>query len=259
MPKIILEQRRRIKLKLQGEIRKKPKGLFLNLLKKTGKAISDYKMIEDGDKICVAVSGGKDSLALLKLLDERRRYVPIKYNLLAVHIDMGYQCIHLRVLEEYFKENNYNYHIERIDILKGETSQDISCFWCSWNRRKTIFETAARFGCNKVALGHHFDDIIQTILLNLFFHGEISAMSPKQELFSGKITIIRPLCYIEERLLEKFSEIACFPQLKCICPNAINSKRTLIENIISDLVKVDPKVKKNIFRSIKQIKKDYLL
>jgi len=238
---------------------KKPKGLFLNLLKKMGKAISDYKMIEDGDRICVAVSGGKDSLSLLKLLNEKKRFVPIKYDLLAVHIDMGYKCIHPKILEEYFKENNYNYHIERIDILNGKSREEISCFWCSWNRRKTLFETAARFGCKKVALGHHFDDIIQTILLNLFFHGEISAMSPKQELFEGKITIIRPLCYIEERLLEKFASESEFLHPKCRCPNAVTSKRTLIENIISELVKVDSKVKKNIFRSIKRINKDYLL
>lgn len=250
-------------------MRKKPKGLFLNLLRKVGKAISDYKMIENNDRICIAVSGGKDSLSLLKLLNERRRFVPIKYDLLALHIDMGYRCIHPKVLEEYFEENNYNYHIERIDIFspkanaptaeKEKSREDISCFWCSWNRRKTIFETAAKFGCNKIALGHHFDDIIQTILLNLFFHGEISAMSPKQELFEGKIIIIRPLCYVEERLLEKFATESGFPHPQSICPNVINSKRTLIKNIISGLVKVDSKVKKNIFRSVKRIKRDYLL
>ncbi|MCM8799233.1 MAG: tRNA 2-thiocytidine(32) synthetase TtcA [Candidatus Omnitrophica bacterium] len=241
------------------EKRKKPKGLFLNLIKKVGKAIYDYNMIENNDRICVAVSGGKDSLSLLKLLDERKRFVPIKYELLALHIDMGYSCIQPKILEEYFKKNNYNYHIERIDILRETKIEDLSCFWCSWNRRKAIFKTAEKFGCNKVALGHHFDDIIQTILLNLFFHGEISSMSPKQELFEGKLTIIRPLCYIEERLLEAFSKRCNFPSPKCICPNSLDSKRTLIENIIRELAKVDPKIKKNIFMSVKRIKKDYLL
>lgn len=241
------------------KVREKPKGLFLNLLKKVGKAVSDYKMIEGSDRICVAVSGGKDSLSLLKILDERKRYVPIRYDLLAVHVNTDYSYINVEILEEYFKENNYNYHIEKIEIPREESQENISCFWCSWNRRKLIFETAERFRCNKVALGHHFDDIIETILLNLFFQGEISAMSPKQELFGGKITIIRPLCYVEERLLEKFAEESKFPLSPNICPNAANSKRTFIKNIIKDLARIDSKVKKNIFRSIKRIKKDYLL
>jgi len=241
------------------KIREKPKGLFLNLLKKVGKAVSDYRMIEDNDRICIAVSGGKDSLSLLKILEERKRFVPIKYDLLAVHIDMDYSCIDPETLEEYFKENNYNYHIEKIEIPREEPQENISCFWCSWNRRKAIFETAERFRCNKVALGHHFDDIIETILLNLFFQGEISAMSPKQELFGGKIIIIRPLCYIEERLLEKFAEESKFPLSTGLCPNVANSKRTFIKNIIRDLARIDSKVKKNIFRSIKRIREDYLL
>ncbi len=241
------------------QVEKKPKGLFLNLLKKVGKAISDYKMIEDNDRICIAVSGGKDSLSLLRILEERKRFVPIRYDLLAVHIDTDYSCIDPETLKEYFRKNNYNYYIGKIEIPREESQENISCFWCSWNRRKAIFETAERFRCNKVALGHHFDDIIETILLNLFFQGEISAMSPKQELFEGKITIIRPLCYIEERLLEKFAEESKFPLSAGVCPNVANSKRTFIKNIIRDLAKIDSKVKKNIFRSIKRIKEDYLL
>ncbi|MDD5238098.1 MAG: ATP-binding protein [Candidatus Omnitrophica bacterium] len=227
--------------------------------KRVGKAIIDYQMIADGDKIAVAVSGGKDSLTLLRVLNDRRKFVPIKYELLAVHIDMGYPCQHPKILAEYFKSQGINYHIEKIDILKGKTRKDISCFWCSWNRRKALFETADRFGCKKVALGHHHDDIIETILLNLFFQGEISAMSPKQELFKGKITIIRPLAYVEEDLIRRFAKLADFPHHKCACPNSLTSNRTRIENIIRDLEKVCPDVKKNIFRSIKRIKKDYLL
>lgn len=219
----------------------------------------DYKMIADGDKIAVAVSGGKDSLTLLRVLNDRRSFVPVKYELLAVHIDMGYPCQHPRILAEYFKAQGINYHIEKIDILKGKTRKDISCFWCSWNRRKALFETAARFGCNKVALGHHNDDIIETMLLNLFFQGEISAMSPKQELFDGKIILIRPLAYVEEDLIRRFAKAAGFPHHKCACPNSATSNRTKIENIIKDLERVCPDVKKNIFRSIKRVKKDYLL
>ncbi len=122
-----------------------------------------------------------------------------------------------------------------------------------------MFETAVRFGCTKVALGHHQDDIVETMLLNLFFNGEISAMSPKQELFKGKIVIIRPLCYVEEKLIVKFAKTALFPHHKCACPNSLTSNRTKITNILSDMEKTCPDVKKNIFRSLKRIKKDYLL
>ncbi|MBI4972269.1 MAG: tRNA 2-thiocytidine(32) synthetase TtcA [Candidatus Omnitrophica bacterium] len=234
-------------------------GTEFYISKRVGKAMVDYQMLADGDKVCVAVSGGKDSLTLLRVLNDRRKFVPIKYELLAVHIDLGYPCQHPKILAEYFKKLGVNYHIEKVDILKGKTRKDISCFWCAWNRRKALFETANRFGCTKVALGHHKDDIVETILLNLFFQGEISAMSPKQELFKGKIVIIRPLAYVDEDMIKKFAKEADFPHEKCACPNSITSQRTKISQIISQLKRVCPEVKTNIFKSVKRIKKDYLL
>lgn len=226
--------------------------------KRIGKAITDYDMLSDGDKVAVAVSGGKDSLTLLRVLNDRRVFAPIRYELLAVHVDMGYPCQQPRILQRHFKKIGVNYHIEKIDILKGKKRKDISCFWCSWNRRKTLFQVAARFGCTKVALGHHKDDIVETILLNLFFNGEISAMSPRQELFNGKIIIIRPLAYVEEAMIERFAEIAGFPRQKCACPNSATSNRRRVARIIRDLKKICPDVKTNIFRSVKRIKTDYL-
>lgn len=238
---------------------KKLAGPELYISKCIGRAIIDYKMLDDGDKVAVAVSGGKDSLTLLKVLNDRKSFVPIKYELLAVHIDLGYPCHQPQILAEYFKKLGIKYHIEKVDILKGKTRKDISCFWCSWNRRKALFEAADRFGCNKVALGHHKDDIVETILLNLFFHGEISTMSPKQELFKGKIIIIRPLTYVEEGMIIRFAKAAGFPHQKCTCPNSLVSKRTKMEGIIKDLKKICPEVKTNIFKSVKRIKQDYLL
>ena len=223
--------------------------------KRVGRAIIDYQMLSDGDKIAVAVSGGKDSLTLLRVLADRQKFVPIKYKLLAVHIDLGYPRSYAKPLEKYFKEIKVNYHIEKVKIK----TKDISCFWCSWNRRKALFEVADRFGYNKVALGHHKDDIIETILMNLFFHGEISAMSPKQELFKGKITIIRPLAYVEEDMIRRFVKSAGFMHQKCACPNSITSNRTKIAELIKGLKKVCPDIKTNIFRSVKRVKEHYLL
>lgn len=227
--------------------------------KQVGKAITDYEMLQDGDKVAVAVSGGKDSLTLLRILNARKRFVPIKYELLAVHIDLGYPCMHPKILSAYLESQDIKYHIEKLDILKGKSRKDISCFWCSWNRRKALFEVADRFGCIKVALGHHKDDIVQTILMNLFFHGEISAMSPRQELFKGKIIIIRPLAYVEEDMIKKFVKSADFPHQKCCCPNSFTSKRTKVDNIIQELERICPEIRTNIFKSVKRIKQEYLL
>ncbi len=234
-------------------------GTEFYISKRVGKAITDYAMISDGDKIAVAVSGGKDSLTLLRLLQDRRRFVPVRYQLLAVHIDLGYPCQHPKILAQYFHALGVEYHIEKVDILKGKTRKDISCFWCAWNRRKALFEVANRFGCSKVALGHHKDDIVETILLNLFFQGEISAMSPKQELFKGKVVLIRPLAYVEESMIVRFVKEANFPHEKCACPNAITSQRTKITSLIKELETICPEVKTNIFNCVKRIKKDYLL
>ncbi|MDD2680137.1 MAG: ATP-binding protein [Candidatus Omnitrophica bacterium] len=227
--------------------------------KRIGRAIMDYKMLSAGDKIAVAVSGGKDSLTLLRILNDRRKFVPVKYSLVAVHIDLGYPKSIAKKLEQYFKQAGIEYHIEKVDTLRKTAKKDINCFWCSWNRRKALFEAANRLKCTKVALGHHMDDIIETILLNLFFQGEISAMSPKQELFKGKITLIRPLAYVEEYMIRRFAKEEKIPHGTCICPNAVTSHRTKMGKIIQELKRTCPEVKKNIFRSVKRIKKDYLL
>lgn len=245
-------------IKQKGEAAKLQRIAYF-LSKKAGKAIADYHMIDDGDRILVAVSGGKDSLSLLKILQQRRSFVPIKYNLLAVHVDMGYHCIHPRILADYFKKEGYDYHIAKVDILKGKDRSSITCFWCAWNRRKALFEAAAKFKCNKIAFGHHKDDICETILLNLFFNAEISAMVPKQELFKGKITIIRPLAYAEEKEIIQFNRLIDFPHPKCKCPNSDTSKREAMSVLIKNLEKICPHVKSNIFKAVKRIKKDYLL
>jgi len=233
-------------------------GTQFYISKKVGKAIMDYKMLNDADKVVVAVSGGKDSLALLKILRDRQNFVPIKYDLMAMHIDMGYPKSVAKPLEKYFKKIGVKYHIEKIDTLKKTPKKDIDCFWCAWNRRKALFLAADRLGFKKIAFGHHLDDITETMLLNLFFHGEISAMSPNQELFKGAIRILRPLAYVDEYLIERFAKEEKFKIFSCKCPNSVTSNRTRMGKIIAQMKKVCPEVKKNIFRSGRRIKKEYL-
>jgi tRNA 2-thiocytidine biosynthesis protein TtcA len=227
--------------------------------KRMGKAIMDYKMLSHGDKIAVAVSGGKDSITMLKILRDRQRFVPIKYELIAIHVDSGYPRSCAGKLVKYFKKTGVNYHIEKDDSLRKTEKKDINCFWCSWNRRRALFQAADRLGCTKVALGHHLDDIIETVLLNLFFHGETSAMAPRQELFKGKIILIRPLAYVEEYMIKRFAKEQKLMHQTCVCPNSITSNRTRMGRIIAEIKKICPEVKKNIFRSVTRIKKDYLL
>jgi len=234
-------------------------GTEYYISKRVGRAIMDYKMLCEDDKIAVAVSGGKDSLTLLRVLNDRRKFVPVKYEVLAVHIDMGYPRSCAKKLERLFKKEKIPYHIEKVDILKKTKRKDINCFWCSWNRRKALFEVAERFGCTKIALGHHKDDIIETILLNLFFQGEISAMAAKQKLFGGKVTLIRPLAYVEEKMIKRFAKEEKIPHETCVCPRSVTSNRAKMGALIEDLRKICPDVKTNIFRSVKRIKEYYLL
>jgi tRNA 2-thiocytidine biosynthesis protein TtcA len=223
-----------------------------------GKAIADYNMIEDGDRILVAVSGGKDSLTLLELLNERRKWAPIKYELIAMHVETDYRCggcVHTKILKKFFEDRGIRYNFEKVKVL--DRDKKTSCFWCSWNRRKALFLAADRLKCAKIAFGHHKDDIIETLLLNIFYQGQFAAMNPRQELFGGKIALIRPLCYVDEDAMRKFAKESSFPSQMCRCPNSDTSKRRLMKKIIAGLEKGCPQVRTNIFRSVSRVKEDY--
>ncbi len=239
----------------------KHKGFKLALSKKVGKATTDYGMLEEGDRILVGVSGGKDSLSLFHILSSRQAFCPVKYQLIAVHVDFGRFAKNTKKLETYFKKCGWEYIIKRRKLpskkRKGEGKG--SCFWCSWNRRKVLFDTAVELGCNKIALGHHLDDIVQTVLLNLFFSSQISAMAPNQELFEGKLAIIRPFAYVQEKEIIRFAREMKIPTSSCNCPNSPDANRKMVARMIRDLEKVCPNIRTNIFRSLKRIRKDYLL
>jgi tRNA 2-thiocytidine biosynthesis protein TtcA len=227
-----------------------------------GKAIHRYGMIQDGDRILVGVSGGKDSLTLLTLLSERAKRVPIHYELLAVHVDLGFQSSGVDMLTEFFEAKKIAYHIEptRIaELANGPDNRENPCFLCSWERRKRVFSLAQRFGCNKIAFGHHKDDIIETFLLNIFYSAEISTMLPLQTLFKGKMTLIRPLALMEEKKIERFAKEMGLPYFPCGCPASGKSKRRKVKELLSALEKENRQVKGNIFRSLSNIKMEYLL
>lgn len=230
-----------------------------HISKEIGRAIGDYDMIRGGDKILVAVSGGKDSLTLLKILTERQAFVPVSYTLIPVHVDLGYACADIEGLQSYLKQEGHELIVRREEVLKDKKPDQVTCFWCSWNRRKVLFQLARETGCNKIALGHHKDDIAETILMNLLFNGEISAMVPHQKMFRGKLAIIRPLAYVEEDEVCSYAASCGLPQLDGKCPNASVSQRAFAKEWIRQARQVAPGVKTNILRSLQRIKADYLL
>lgn len=227
-----------------------------------GKAIHRFGLIEDGDRILVGVSGGKDSLTLLHLLNERRKRVPIRYELIPVHIDLGFNSGRTEILKDFFESRGLSYQIEFTDIGKRANSsenRENPCFLCSWERRKRLFYLAQHFKCNKIALGHHQDDIIETFLLNIFYSAEISTMLPLQTLFKGKITLIRPLALIKEKKIERFAKEMSLPFGPGGCPVSGKTKRKEVKELIETLEKKNRKIRGNIFRSLSNIKMEYLL
>ena len=226
-----------------------------------GKAIHRYGLIQEGDRILVGVSGGKDSLSLLHLLNERRKRVSITYELIPVHIDMGFGSGRQESLRNFFETKGLSYCIEETQIgelAHSRENRENPCFLCSWERRKLIFKTAHRLHCNKIAFGHHKDDIIETFLLNLFYSAEISTMLPMQTMFKGEMTIIRPLALIEEKKIERFAREMELPIVPSGCPSSGSTKRKEIKELIASLEKKNTKIKGNIFRSLSNVKLDYL-
>lgn len=227
-----------------------------------GKAIDTYGLISNGDRILVAVSGGKDSMTLLTLMKERLRWIPVKYELIACHIRTDFRCghcAHTSFLTDYFEELGVEYRFKDVKVLdeKGQTN----CFWCSWNKRKALFQTADELGCAKIAFGHHKDDIVETVLLNMFYKGETAAMNPRQELFDGKIVIIRPLCLVEEERIRSYAKEAGFSDKLCSCPFGAGSKRKFVKDIIKRLSEDSPdiNIKTNIYNSVARLKAEYAM
>jgi tRNA 2-thiocytidine biosynthesis protein TtcA len=229
--------------------------------KKVGLAINRYNMIASGDRVLVGVSGGKDSLTLLRILHERKRWVPISYAIKAIHVVTDYDnkpAVKMEKLKRYFESLGCDYAFKEISIAKKNKLGREDCFWCSWNRRKAIFDVAAAEGFNKVALGHHKDDIAETILMNMLFNGEISAINPVQSLFEGRIFIVRPLVFLEEKEIDRYVRGAAIPVIKSACPRNKDSKRALVKDLLRRLSLVDRDIKTNILKAPGRIKSDYI-
>ncbi len=226
-----------------------------------GRAIHEQQMISEGDHILVAVSGGKDSLALLWLLREKIRRAPISFRLTAVHVDPGFGSDSAGQMERFFVEQDLPFSLLRSQIgpqAHGPENRENPCFLCSRLRRKLLFQKAAELGCNKIAFGHHKDDLIETFFLNVFYGGAISTMLPKQVFFGGRLIAIRPLYLAEEDLLRRFSRSMSWPRIDLGCPTAGRSRREDVKQMLLPLYRANRKVRGNIFHALQNVRTEYL-
>ncbi len=234
----------------------RPERIASFLLKSLRKANRVYGLIEDGDRIAVGVSGGKDSQTLLRLLVSWQTYAPTDYNLTAVHLCADWLQEGVAQarpeLQALFDSLGVRYTFRPI-LLPPDEPRPPNCFRCSWNRRKSLFTIAQELGCNKVALGHHADDIAETALLNLFFHGRLESMAPRVAMFQGLITLIRPMALIEEKDIAYYARAAGFWHQSICCPYGDRSKRAEMKNVLRTVKGIAPHAQRNLFRAVERV------
>src|SRR5258705_10492682 len=242
-----------------------PRSLLKPLTRRVGRAIEDFRMIEDGDRILCAMSGGKDSYAMLHLLDHLRRRAPVRFELVAVTVGQGYRGFQTDVLERYFKEKGYAYHIERTNIAEviDDTMPlgDTHCSMCARLRRGVLYRLAPELRCNKIALGHHADDLLETLLMSQFFNGEICSMPPLLRSRDGRNTVIRPLCYVWEEEIIAFTRENGFPVIGCACPACgdVSLKRKQMKMLLGKLDADHPAIKSSLLKAISNVKTGHLI
>ncbi len=223
------------------------------LLSFVRRAADDYGMIEEGDKIAVGVSGGKDSLALLETLAQMRRFYPKSYEVYAVTVDMGFEGTDYSEIEELCRRSNVKYKVVKTEIAKiifDIRKESNPCSLCAKMRRGSLHAAAQELGCNKVALGHHYDDVIETFMLNLFFEGRLGCFSPVTYLSNRKINLIRPLIYAQEKDVAYFARKRALPIIKSSCPEDHATEREKMKSLLAELEKGNKGLKHRIFTAI---------
>ena len=240
------------------------KKLTKRIIRQTAQAITDFSMIEEGDKVMVAMSGGKDSYVLLDALRTLQKRAPISFELLAVTVNPHIPQVPAETLRAYFEAEGVPYHIEDQDIYsiiqKLIPEGKSVCSLCARLRRGVLYRLAGELGCTKIALGHHMDDIVGTLLLNLFYGGRLKAMPPVLRSDDGKHTVIRPLAYVREYETEKFAKLRGYPLApKGLCGAGENLKRQEIKELMKSWDREFPGRVYNLFMSLQRVSPSHLM
>ena len=234
------------------------------LLRLVGRASQDFDLVAPGDKIMVGISGGKDSYTLLHLLRLIQRRVPFEFEILAVNLDQGQPGFQPQILVDYFEANGYPYkmiHEDTYSIVTEKIPEGKTyCSLCSRLRRGILYNAAVALGCTKIALGHHRDDVIETLMLNLLYSGQIKAMPPRLASDDGRNVVIRPLVYCDEADIAAFSKLMEFPILPCdLCGSQDGLQRQAVKGLLNHLNERNPNVKGNLFAALSNVKPSHLL
>jgi tRNA 2-thiocytidine biosynthesis protein TtcA len=235
------------------------------LAKKATKAITDFNLIADGDRVMVGLSGGKDSWALIQILDELRKRAPIKFSIVAVNVDSGYDGYQHQQVGDACRERGWEFHSEHTNIgavidAKLE-SDDTPCSMCSRLRRGVLHRLAVQTGATKIALGHHLDDFIETVLMNLFFAGSLKAMPVRLTSDKGAHIVIRPLVYVTEAEAGAYCKESALPIIGCCCPACgdLSLQRQRMKRLIVELEREHPAIKNSMIKALANVAPKYLL
>ncbi len=234
------------------------------LLREMGKAIADHDLISDGDRIMVALSGGKDSYALIVFLRALARRAPVRFELIAVHLDQGHPGYDGAPLRAWLQAEGFDHRIVRFDTYSIVTEKipegKTYCSLCSRLRRGVLYRVATELGCNKIALGHHRDDAIETLLLNLFFAGKLAAMPAKLVSNDGRHVVIRPLIYTAEADLARFAQARQFPILPCnLCGSQSQAQRKQMKALLDRMEVEHPHVRDSMLGALGNVNPEHLL
>ena len=232
--------------------------LFKRLNERFVKGFVTYRLLEDDDHVLVGLSGGKDSLLLTELLAKRARIEHPRFRVEAIHVRMENVQYETSTdyLQQFCDSLNVPLHIvttsfdSSLFTLHSSFKRKPPCFLCSWYRRKQLFNLAQELGCNKIALGHHRDDIIRTALMNLTFQGRFDAMPARLKMRKMPLTIIRPLCLIDEEDIRRYAELSQYEKLKKLCPHEHETNRTAIEEVYQSMERINPEARFSLWRAI---------